>query len=838
MKNSVIVSIILSVVLTLTLAISTLASVLGPGKPEVPNVYLAYRTNDECVELKEYKEITFGFDTLDAEAVITYDAETQKYTASKATEAPITATAKDDAGKNYNLTIEIFAQGDGSSAETPWVVANANHIVELSDLINDDDATNDPAFVELKADVNMAKVADFIPIGNDNHRYAGTFNGNGKTISNLTINVTKDNVANYLVKVDDSGTDRGSVELGLFGCADGATIKNVAMDRAYIAIAEDVKTLSSEELAALEVANLQRVSVGALVADAVSTQIIAENNETINATLKGYSFSDRTVGLWSNGVGGVAGSATYGTTISGYAVSAYTDARAAYDVNNYDGAYYAGVVGYTYGTSTEKVIIQNVEVTLTGDVNYVGHEYIGGVVAYAHAYTDVDSVNVKGIGLAGSERFADIVSQAAEIEAKGANIGGVAEYLAPTSTLTNAQVSNASIDVKASVGGVVCTNNGGTISNATFSGNIVAAKAAGVALQNINNGRIEYTAEFAGLAVNGSVKGVYAAGLVGKNTAGAVVTADSENKATVNVVVKSPSGSAVEPEAILDEAYTAGLAWNNEGTIENLRVTATVADGINMAGLVNTLGGVLQNVEANVAITSYNTKTNSTTYSIAGAVGEAKSGAEVKNNVLVVNVNKNALSDHKYGAAVIGGLVGQVSADDVAITGNTVSGSIFANYAKYLRTLTIGENDYSVNTINVGGLVAVIADGDQYNTLAVSALNISDNTVSDLVIDVNYNADNIPLVKNLDESLNSTLIKFRNIGYTVGLVSATGSLDLSNNELTNVTVRAYKKAFTTNNIENTEYTRYPNAYSYNKNGGVDVTDVADKTTATFVAYDD
>ena len=111
------------------------------------------------------------------------------------------------------------------------------------------------------------------------------------------------------------------------------------------------------------------------------------------------------------------------------------------------------------------------------------------------------------------------------------------------------------------------------------------------------------------------------------------------------------------------------------------------------------------------------------------------------------------------------------------------------------------------------------------------------NPFDDVISTNLFLPDNIPLVKNLDESLNSTLIKFRNIGYTVGLVSATGSLDLSNNELTNVTVRAYKKAFTTNNIENTEYTRYPNAYSYNKNGGVTVTDVADKTTATFVAYD-
>ncbi|MFR4008233.1 MAG: hypothetical protein ACLT0Y_02180 [Christensenellales bacterium] len=68
----------------------------------------------------------------------------------------------------------------------------------------------------MMADIDLAGVA-FTPIGTEDIPFAGIFEGNGKTIANMT--VTK---------------GEGSENLGLFGCIEGASILNLTLKNANV----------------------------------------------------------------------------------------------------------------------------------------------------------------------------------------------------------------------------------------------------------------------------------------------------------------------------------------------------------------------------------------------------------------------------------------------------------------------------------------------------------------------------------------------------------------------------------------------------------------------------
>ena len=97
-------------------------------------------------------------------------------------------------------------------AGTTYTVSTAEDLKHLARLINDgQDSTN--VTIVLTNNIDMSGVADYVPIGTGN-TFKGTFDGNGYTISNLTVNRT------------------GNV--GLFGIVEGGTIKNVNLTNANI----------------------------------------------------------------------------------------------------------------------------------------------------------------------------------------------------------------------------------------------------------------------------------------------------------------------------------------------------------------------------------------------------------------------------------------------------------------------------------------------------------------------------------------------------------------------------------------------------------------------------
>lgn len=795
MKKSLICSIIVSVVLTLTLAISTVITGFSSvPKQTVDNVYLAYRTTDELTELKSFKELSFN----DSEQLLEYNADKGVYVAVKAGDA-IHGTAVQQNGRKANLTIEVFEMGEGT-AESPLAIANAKHLVDLADRVevagtedDYDDGINVTAegfTAKVVANIDMAGV-EFYPIGSRGHKFTGTFLGNGKAISNLSINVTSENADKFIQVSAYKGNDEAFLDLGLFGYTKNATIKDVKLNHAGITVAEAVKTVVAESTEELGVATLRRVNVGALVGYAESTTISNEANVNISSTIRGFAYSKEH--KMFSGLGGAVG-VSDSSTISGLKVESKVVSTNVYAEDNYNMA--GGVVGYAYASD-----INDVAVTTTINTVYNNASVIGGVAGYVYGASVVNAkVNV---AVNGNEKFGDVVADQIN-DTVTTVVGGVAGRAANyvntstpslnrTSIIENVKV-NASIDVKGFVGGVVGENEGNVV-DPTFSGTLVGYNVGAIARKN--NGLVEFSSEYTGSGITSNLRGVKTAGMVVYNYADGEINGyiDDENKVNVKVTSNVVNVSLVTDEnfaAALSQAYSAGLVCENRGAVKNFNVEAKLYNGLNVAGLVNNNYGEVSYNNVKTIVESVNLRNNvSTTYAVGGAVNYAYNGSKILNNIVEISLNKNVDTNKHYGAAEIGGLVTRVVEDDatngVVIGGNTVSGSIYANDSYW--TEEVGTKQYKV--MLVGGLIGSVSslDGRGQLDLTAFASNLEENMVNNLTIDVTLNESDYI------DSVNVKVI--RSVGSLIGSIANNSAITIDDsNAAYNVTIKFAEKDFT------------------------------------------
>ena len=127
-------------------------------------------------------------------------------------------------GIDYELPTGMT--GKGTEAE-PFVLKTADHLAWFRDYVNDDHLSACAKIADEVKEIDMSTVChkadtekqiaelSWTPIGNFDNKYQGTFDGNGKTISNLYINAT-------------------SAFAGFFGHLAGGNIKNITFDNAKV----------------------------------------------------------------------------------------------------------------------------------------------------------------------------------------------------------------------------------------------------------------------------------------------------------------------------------------------------------------------------------------------------------------------------------------------------------------------------------------------------------------------------------------------------------------------------------------------------------------------------
>lgn len=109
---------------------------------------------------------------------------------------------------------EKFAGGTGTESD-PYQISNGAELAYLAQQVNSEKIDSEDTFITLTNNIDLNNKA-WTPIGNSDSVFAGTFDGNGHTISGLYINIT----GSYSPK-------KGRLYQGLFGCVEDGTVQNL-----------------------------------------------------------------------------------------------------------------------------------------------------------------------------------------------------------------------------------------------------------------------------------------------------------------------------------------------------------------------------------------------------------------------------------------------------------------------------------------------------------------------------------------------------------------------------------------------------------------------------------
>ena len=304
---------------------------------------------------------------------------------------------------NVKLTqLPAGMTGNGSEAK-PFVLKTADHLAWFRDYVNgghpnawakiaDDVKEIDMSTVCHEANTaTNTKELSWNPIGNSDICYQGTFDGNGKTISNLYINAISENTGfmGYA---------------GFFGYVDAGSIKNITFNNAKVnstgfrstgilaggagsCIIEDIKTLASCSVEGID-------NAGGIVGMAKGNISNCENH----AAVKGAVYVGGIAGWYDGSDNSITSCANYGVvTGSGNNVGGMVGYFRSGTIQN--SANYGNITGYKYvgnligdaivcnlnnvlGTGNVTATSRNPAGLLVGSINYASSCTASGILAY------------------------------------------------------------------------------------------------------------------------------------------------------------------------------------------------------------------------------------------------------------------------------------------------------------------------------------------------------------------------------------------------------------------------------------------------------------------------
>ena len=119
------------------------------------------------------------------------------------------------------LLVEAGLKGTGTK-EDPYQIGSLKDLVLFRDSVNAGEAkyNAEGVYVALTADIDLASVENWAPIGTFDYSFDGNFNGNGNKIMNL--------------KMSDSTAADGEAYLGFFGVTANNTIENLVIENVTI----------------------------------------------------------------------------------------------------------------------------------------------------------------------------------------------------------------------------------------------------------------------------------------------------------------------------------------------------------------------------------------------------------------------------------------------------------------------------------------------------------------------------------------------------------------------------------------------------------------------------
>ena len=250
------------------------------------------------------------------------------------------------AGKEYTYTVSLAAaedpgytiEGDGS-----YTVTTADGLKNVAKLVNEEGKTD----INITLDTDLTLTGEWTPIGTESQPYTGTFDGNGKTITGLTV----------------TGSDRYT---GLFGFIKG-TVKNVVLTEINITSGTFVGGVAGWSFGG----NIENCSVSGSVSGSDVGGVVGYQQ---GGSITGCSSSATVKG--TQRAGGVAGATNSGATLT----ACYATGDVTVENDGPNNACAGGVVGSNaYSTVIACYAAGNVSGTGSGTI------HVGGVVGENYA---------------------------------------------------------------------------------------------------------------------------------------------------------------------------------------------------------------------------------------------------------------------------------------------------------------------------------------------------------------------------------------------------------------------------------------------------------------------
>jgi uncharacterized repeat protein (TIGR02543 family) len=351
----------------------------------------------------------------------------------------------------YNTEGAFYEIWDADDLEAMSCRVNATYSQTTSDPMLVD---NEAAY-KLMANVDMGDVEHWVPIGTSFSPFSGSFNGNGFTISNLTITQTTTYFETY-----NNWFEMHSA--GLFGSVVSGNIENVKLDNFSINIEPIMMSaiLDNDD---------RMIFAGVLAAALENTRV--DQVEIKNSEIVFIDFSE---GLNETviKVGGMSGYSNHSLiTKSHVAADIYLDDNATNEGNYVFFTYVGGFIGNAHDT---QVVQSKYQGDITVNVVTYLEAFVGGLIGR----TDFDRRNdIKAAAMFQIERSFNQNEVVANIDYDGkdyytyyVNVGGMFGLLY-NGAVVSANVSNTTIDAKINswdsyLGGLV---GRGFDTNVTFS---------------------------------------------------------------------------------------------------------------------------------------------------------------------------------------------------------------------------------------------------------------------------------------------------------------------------------------------------------------------------------
>lgn len=249
-----------------------------------------------------------------------------------------------------------FSGGDGTSG-SPYLIATKEDLKDLGAVVNSGVLDTNGKYFKVTADINCSGLTGFEPIGDMfgtgyTRTFKGTFDGNGKTISNLQITAT--DYKNYA---------------GLFGYVYDGTISNLTLHNCNFVANNDYNEGCAGTLAGM-------VDGASTISNVKVTGTTTVSVSTTNGTYSGYAGA-----IFGYYKSGTLSKNSYEYTVTADGKTGYTprgDGYSGVDITTSDGA-----VLYTQTLSTATVANGTIVPWYTSSNTYTNNgKFVPGQTAY------------------------------------------------------------------------------------------------------------------------------------------------------------------------------------------------------------------------------------------------------------------------------------------------------------------------------------------------------------------------------------------------------------------------------------------------------------------------